>query len=121
MTFGSREVLEFKQNCHPACPGVPWDRSDAKWRDLLLSHPLRRFPPVTFSLRQVISLETRNKTRQYPPGERLSLAAQSWVRGAVSPGTQVPKSKPGALGFIASGEAKAVGEISHTIQCARNS
>jgi hypothetical protein len=21
--------------CHPACPGVPWNRSVAKWRDLL--------------------------------------------------------------------------------------
>jgi hypothetical protein len=20
--------------CHPACPGVPWDRSAAEWRDL---------------------------------------------------------------------------------------
>ena len=32
----------FKQNCHPACPGVPWDRSEAKWRDLrfLSVHPI---------------------------------------------------------------------------------
>jgi hypothetical protein len=26
------------QNCHLACPGVPWNRSEAQWRDL-------RFPP----------------------------------------------------------------------------
>jgi hypothetical protein len=25
----------FKRNCHPACPGLPWNRSEAKWRDLL--------------------------------------------------------------------------------------
>jgi hypothetical protein len=31
----SREVIEFKQICHPACPGLPWNRSEAKWRDLL--------------------------------------------------------------------------------------
>jgi hypothetical protein len=24
----------LKQNCHLACPGVPWDRSVAQWRDL---------------------------------------------------------------------------------------
>jgi hypothetical protein len=27
----------LRMNCHPACPGVPWDRSEAEWRDLLFS------------------------------------------------------------------------------------
>jgi hypothetical protein len=31
----------LKQNCHLACPGVPWDRSVAKWRDLRFSLPIR--------------------------------------------------------------------------------
>ena len=45
MTLISRaKSSSFKQNCHPACPGVPWDRSEAKWRDLrfLSVHPIRR-------------------------------------------------------------------------------
>ena len=25
----------FKRICHPACPGLPWNRSEAQWRDLL--------------------------------------------------------------------------------------
>ena len=25
----------YQQKCHPACPGLPWDRSEAQWRDLL--------------------------------------------------------------------------------------
>jgi hypothetical protein len=29
-----------KQKCHPACPGLPWDRSEAKWRDLQFRGPL---------------------------------------------------------------------------------
>src|SRR3984957_5917495 len=29
-----------KQKCHPACPGLPWDRSEAKWRDLLFTSAL---------------------------------------------------------------------------------
>ncbi len=26
--------MALQQNCHPACPGAPWDRSAAQWRDL---------------------------------------------------------------------------------------
>jgi hypothetical protein len=29
----------FKRICHPACPGVPWNRSEAQWRDLLFLFP----------------------------------------------------------------------------------
>src|SRR5712672_3564171 len=33
-TFPGNVSLIFQQNCHLACPGVPWDRSEAEWRDL---------------------------------------------------------------------------------------
>src|ERR1700723_2444133 len=33
----SATTLHEKMRCHPACPGLPWDRSEAKWRDLLFS------------------------------------------------------------------------------------
>jgi hypothetical protein len=40
--FAWTELSDPKQNCHPACPGLPWDRSVAQWRDLLfLSAPNR--------------------------------------------------------------------------------
>jgi hypothetical protein len=34
--FPNRPLQTFnpKQKCHPACPGLPWDRSVAQWRDL---------------------------------------------------------------------------------------
>jgi hypothetical protein len=28
------ESSSFKRICHPACPGLPWDRSRAQWSDL---------------------------------------------------------------------------------------
>ena len=39
-------ILEMKMKCHPACPGLPWDRSVAKWRDLQFNGPaLEMFYP----------------------------------------------------------------------------
>ena len=35
----SLEVLESNRNCHPACPGLPWNRSEAQWRGLRFSVP----------------------------------------------------------------------------------
>jgi hypothetical protein len=29
-----KRAIMFNQNCHLACPGVPWDRTTAQWRDL---------------------------------------------------------------------------------------
>jgi hypothetical protein len=31
--------LVLPQTRHPACPGVPWNRSEAQWRDLLFLFP----------------------------------------------------------------------------------
>jgi hypothetical protein len=48
-----------KQKCHPACPGLPWNRSEAQWRDL-------QFPSATnqSSLRAPLSpLSSRAKPR----------------------------------------------------------
>jgi hypothetical protein len=36
----------FKRNCHPACPGLPWNRSEAKWR--ACPERSRRGPAVSF-------------------------------------------------------------------------
>jgi hypothetical protein len=43
-----RSLLEMrktilKQICHLACPGVPWDRCAAEWRDLRFSFTSSRF------------------------------------------------------------------------------
>ena len=40
-----------KKMCHPACPGLPWDRSEAQWRDLLfiihnIEFEWKRCPPL---------------------------------------------------------------------------
>src|SRR5580693_4184394 len=37
--------------CHPACPGLPWDRSEAQWRDRLFiirstESEWKRHPPL---------------------------------------------------------------------------
>ena len=54
-------TLTVKLNCHPACPGVPWNRSDlsrraveAKWRDLLCSQLHNPIPKGNSALSFVI-------------------------------------------------------------------
>ena len=35
-----RSFVRYKQKCHPARPGLPWARSEEKWRDLQFNGPL---------------------------------------------------------------------------------
>jgi hypothetical protein len=38
------KVIERPPLCHPACPGLPWDRSVAKPRDLLCAYTPSKGP-----------------------------------------------------------------------------
>ena len=50
-------TLTVKLNCHPACPGVPWDQ--AKWRDLLRSQLRYPIPNGNPTLSFVIPTEAK--------------------------------------------------------------
>jgi hypothetical protein len=61
--------------CHPACPGLPWDRSEAEWRDLRFRGP---FLEVFFEGHPMS--ETRNNTSRLTKKLALPISPKpSWV------------------------------------------
>jgi hypothetical protein len=67
--------------CHPARPGLPWDRSVAKWRDLLFRFTCHH--PPAFS-------STNPSLLEAPPSPLSSRPERSVVEGSA-----VPRTSPG--------------------------